>query len=62
MAKPELDSIFDIEPDEVAAAAADEAARTQIAAGNWIPHSEMMAWFQTWGKPNRPPRPRSKAE
>ena len=58
MAETELDSIFDIQPDEAAETAADQVARAQIAAGNGIPHAEMMAWFQTWGKAGRPPPPK----
>ena len=62
MAETELDSLCDIEPDDSAESSADQTARAQIAAGQGIPHAEMMAWFQTWGKPGRPPRPRARPE
>jgi predicted transcriptional regulator len=62
MVEAELDSLFDLEPDETAETKADQTARAQIAAGQGIPHAEMMAWFQTWRKPGRPPRPTARPE
>jgi predicted transcriptional regulator len=38
-------------------AAADAAARAEIAAGKFVPHAEVMAWVRSWGTPDELPCP-----
>jgi predicted transcriptional regulator len=57
MGKPEPD-LFD-EVDEAFEAAADAEAEADVAAGRLVPHEEVAAWLDTWGKPDEKPAPRS---
>ena len=50
--------LFD-EVDEEAEVAADAEAEADIASGRLIPHEEVAAWLDTWGKGERVPPPKS---
>ena len=50
--------IFD-EIDEEAEALAIAKARAEIAAGEGIPHDDVVAWLLSWGTPNELPPPKS---
>jgi predicted transcriptional regulator len=60
MAKSAIISIFDIPPDEAAEAAADAAAKADIAAGRFVPHAEVVEWLKSWGIPDELPCPTPK--
>jgi predicted transcriptional regulator len=53
-------SIFDTEPDEAEEARLDAKADAEIDAGQFVPHTEVVKWLQSWGTPNKLPRPRPK--
>jgi predicted transcriptional regulator len=55
MDRPEP-SFFD-ELDEAAEAAADAEGFADIEAERLIPHAEVAAWLDTWGKPDEKPAP-----
>lgn len=58
MADTETRSIFDIEPDEAAEAAADDAADAEIEAGQCVPHDKVAEWLKSWGTPDELPCPK----
>ena len=49
-------SIFD-RIDDDAEARAIAKARAEIAAGQGVPHEDVVKWLQSWGKPDEQPRP-----
>ena len=49
-------SVFDKIDDEAEARAIAKA-RAEIAAGQGIPHDEVVKWLQSWGKPDELPCP-----
>jgi predicted transcriptional regulator len=49
-------SIFD-QIDDEAEARAIAKARAEIAAGQGVPHEEVVKWLQSWGKPDELPCP-----
>lgn len=57
MATPEP-SIFD-QVDEAFDAARAAEAEADIAAGRLIPNDEVVAWVETWGRPDEQPMPES---
>ena len=57
MAETESKSIFDTPLDEADEAAADAAARAEIASGQFVRHAEVVKWLQSWGKPDELPPP-----
>jgi len=57
MADADQDSIYDIPSDEAGETAADAAARAEIAAGQFVRHSDVVKWLKSWGKPNELPCP-----
>ncbi|MFT4255191.1 MAG: antitoxin [Caulobacter sp.] len=48
-------SIFEL--DDEAEAAADAEGLADMAAGRVVPHEEVAAWLDTWGKPGEQPAP-----
>ena len=53
MAEPAIPFFDDI--DDEAEARAVATARAEIAAGQGIPHEEVMAWLRSWGTPDELP-------
>lgn len=51
--------VFLEEADEIADAALIAEAEADFAAGRSIPHEEVAAWLDTWGKGDRVPAPKS---
>lgn len=51
--------VFLEEADEIADAALIAEAEADFAAGRCIPHEEVAAWLDTWGKGERVPPPKS---
>ena len=51
-------SLFD-EIDNASEAAADAEGLADIEAGRTVPHAEVAAWLDTWGKPDEKPAPAS---
>ena len=60
MADIEVPSIFDPGPDAAEEARLDAVADSEIEAGHLVPHAEVAKWLQSWGTPNRLPRPKPK--
>ena len=52
MADTDVQSIFEPDIDE---------AEAEIDAGHFVPHAEVAKWLQSWGTPNKLPRPKSSA-
>jgi predicted transcriptional regulator len=52
-------SPFDPVDDEVESRAIAKA-RAEIAAGQGVPHTEVIKWLESWGKPNELPAPQPK--
>jgi predicted transcriptional regulator len=57
MAETKFESVFDIPLDEVAEAAADEAADAEIEAGNGVPHERVRDWLLKLVKGEKVPPP-----
>jgi predicted transcriptional regulator len=57
MADTETKSIFDLEPDEAAEAAADAVADAEIEAGKGVPHEEVREWLLKLAKGEKLPPP-----
>ena len=57
MADNEPDILFDTPTDAATEREADEAARTEIAAGKFVRHEEVMKWIASWGTPDELPCP-----
>ncbi len=55
-------SIFDTEADKAEEARLDAKAELEIEAGLSVPHAKVVKWLQSWGTPNRLPRPRPNTE
>lgn len=49
-------SIFD-QVDDAAEARAIARARAEIAAGQGVPHEDVVKWLESWGKPDELPCP-----
>ena len=56
---PSQDPSFYDEIDENAEASADAEGLAQLDAGKGVPHSQVSAWLDTWGKPDEEPAPAS---
>ncbi len=54
---PSSDTSFFDELDEAAEIAADAEGFADIEAGRVIPHEEIAAWLDTWGKPDEKAAP-----
>jgi hypothetical protein len=61
MAKPDTKSIFDGEPNPTDDVRLDAQADAEIEAGQFIPHSKVVTWLQSWSTANKLPRPQPKA-
>jgi predicted transcriptional regulator len=58
MTEPAPKSIFDIEPDAVLETRLDAEAEAAYAAGRIVPHADVVAWLESWGKPSERPCPK----
>lgn len=45
------------QPDPEAVAAMDAAAEADLREGRVMPHEQVRAWLETWGKPDEKPMP-----
>lgn len=59
MADIEVESIFEPDVDAAEEARLDALAEAEIDAGRFVPHAEVAKWLQSWGTPNKLPRPKS---
>ncbi len=59
MADNEVNSIFDIEPDEALEARLDAEARAAARAGHVVPHERVREWLIKLAKGEGVPRPRA---
>ena len=57
MAEPESRSIFEPERDAAEEVRLDALADAEIDAGRFVPHAEVVKWLQSWGTPDKLPRP-----
>ena len=57
MSDTDPNAIFDDPADYEGETAADIAARAEIAAGQCVPHEEVVKWLESWGKPDERPCP-----
>jgi hypothetical protein len=57
MADDEIESIFDIEPDEALEARLDAAAEADYMAGRVIPHEKMRGWLAKMANGEKTPLP-----
>ena len=53
--------IFEPDVNEGEEARRDAEAGAEIDAGRFVPHAEVAKWLQSWGTPNKQPRPRPSA-
>ena len=60
MAGPESRSIFEPESGAAEDARLDALAEADIDAGRFVPHADVVKWLQSWGTPNKLPRPQPK--
>lgn len=61
MADTDVQSIFEPDIDEAEESRLDAKAEAEIDAGHFVPHAEVAKWLQSWGTPNKLPRPKSSA-
>lgn len=59
MDRPEVDSIFDIEPDQELEARRDAEAWAAVAEGRVVPHERVREWLKKLEKGIREPPPRA---
>jgi predicted transcriptional regulator len=59
MPDTDIDSIFDIEPDEAHEARLDAEAQTAARAGRVVPHERVREWLMKLARGERAPRPRA---
>jgi predicted transcriptional regulator len=57
MSDPITKSIFDSAPDEALEAALDAEADADFDAGRIVPHSDVIAWLESWGRSDEQPSP-----
>jgi predicted transcriptional regulator len=57
MSDDDVESIFDLPPDEAAEVAADAAADAEIEAGQGVPHEVVREWLLKLGKGEKIPPP-----
>ena len=60
MAEPKNRSIFEADRDAAEDARLDAQADAEIEAGQFVPHDDVVKWLQSWGTPNKLPRPQPK--
>ena len=60
MAEPADHSIFEAEPDTVEDVRLDAKADADIVTGRFVHHADVVRWLQSWGTPNKLPRPQPK--
>lgn len=61
MADLEGDLMFARNVDEAEVARLDAKAEAEIDPGRFVPHADVAKWLQSWGTPNKLPRPKSSA-
>ena len=60
MAGPRPTSIYDTPPEAAVEARLDAEAEAAYRTGRVVPHGEVVAWLQSWGKPDELPCPAAK--
>ena len=62
MADTDVKPPFDTGEDEAEEARLDAKAEADMEAGRFVSHAKVVRWLQSWGTPNKLPRPRPDTE